>query len=58
MRVFASVFECATDTLFLCACRDVEDYDGKYMSSNIKSAFGMDKPRNAGTKGGGKSTEV
>ena len=43
--VFATVFACVLDSLFVCACRDKADYAGKYMPDGLKTAFGFDKKR-------------
>ena len=49
---FALVFECVIDTVFVCCVRDKTDYQGAYMSDNLKEAFGFNKKPKGG-KGGG-----
>ena len=44
----ATVFECTIDTIFLCSFKDAAEYDGKYMSKDMREAFGIDKPPPAG----------
>lgn len=44
----ATVFECTIDTIFLCSFRDAAMFDGKYMSKEMKDAFGIDAPPPAG----------
>ena len=44
--LFATVFGCVLDTLFVCCCRDRADYSGKHMPDRLKEAYGFDK--NAG----------
>ena len=39
----ATVFECTIDTIFLCSFKDAKEYDGKYMSADMREAFGLDK---------------
>jgi len=38
----ATVFECTIDTIFLCSFKDASEYGGKFMSADMRSAFGMD----------------
>ena len=38
----AGVFECTIDTIFLCSFKDAEEFDGKYMSDDMREAFGLD----------------
>jgi hypothetical protein len=38
----AAVFECTIDTIFLCSFKDEAEYDGKYMSTDMREAFGLD----------------
>ena len=42
-KVFSVVFSCALDTLFVCCCRDKNEYAGTHMPDNLKKAFGFDK---------------
>jgi len=44
----ATVFECTIDTIFLCSFKDAAEYDGKYMSKDMREAFGIDAPPPAG----------
>jgi len=44
----ATVFECTIDTIFLCSFKDAAEYDGKYMSKDMRKAFGIDEPLPAG----------
>ena len=41
-RCFATVYECAIDTVFVCAIKDQADYGGAYMSEGLRDALGMD----------------
>ena len=38
----AAVFECTIDTIFLCSFKDADEFDGKYMSSEMREAFGLE----------------
>ena len=38
----ALVFECTIDTIFLCSFKDAAEFDGKYMSAEMREAFGLD----------------
>jgi hypothetical protein len=38
----ATVFECTIDTIFLCSFQDSKEYGGKYMSPDMREAFGLD----------------
>lgn len=38
----ALVFECTIDTIFLCSFKDAAEYGGKYMSADMRDAFGLD----------------
>ena len=38
----AAVFECTIDTIFLCSFQDSKEYGGKYMSPDMREAFGLD----------------
>jgi len=44
----ATVFECTIDTIFLCSFKDAAEYDGKYMSKDMREAFGIDAAPPAG----------
>jgi len=50
--IFATVFGCVLDTLFVCCCRDKADYEGKYMPDMLKKVYGFHK------KGKGKDGDV
>ena len=41
-EAISTVFECTIDTIFLCSFKDAAEYDGKYMSKEMKDAFGME----------------
>ena len=43
--IFATVFGCVLDTLFVCCCRDRADYEGAHMPDALKKAFGFDKSK-------------
>ena len=52
-KVFALVFACVLDTLFVCCVRDKADYKAAFMSDALYSAFGFDPAeREGGGKGG------
>lgn len=40
MRAFATVYECALNTLFVCCVRDAEHYNYEHMPEDLKDNFG------------------
>lgn len=50
-NVFAQIFACVLDTLFVCCVRDKNEYKGAFMSDRLYEAFGFDPAERA--KGGG-----
>lgn len=47
-RSFASVYECAVSSVFVCAMRDESDYGAAYMSVELHTALGLDTARGGG----------
>jgi len=41
-EAIATVFECTIDTIFLCSFKDAAEYEGKFMSADMREAFGLD----------------
>ena len=41
-RAFAAVYECAVDTLFVCAVVDKDEYGGVHMSAALRDALELD----------------
>ena len=35
------VFQCTIDTMYLCSFKDIDEYGGKHMSSDMRDAFGL-----------------
>ena len=50
-KTFSLVFSCVLDTLFVCCCRDKQEYKGKYMPDLLREAFGFNKKGKKGKKG-------
>lgn len=42
-KAFSVVFSCVLDSLFVCCCRDKNDYSGAYMPDGLRKTFGFDK---------------
>ena len=51
-NVFAQIFACVLDTLFVCCVRDKNEYKGAFMSDRLYEAFGFD-PADRAAGGGG-----
>ena len=41
-RAFAAVYECAVDTLFVCAVVDKDEYGGVHISAALRDALELD----------------
>ena len=39
----ATLFECTIDTIYVCSFRDAKEFGGKFMTDELRDAFGLDE---------------
>jgi len=56
-RNFAVVFSCVLDTLFVCCCRDKDDFNAQFMPDSLRTVFGFGKRKKGDKKDKGEAAE-